>query len=94
MSQPAPKPNELPPIVNLVAQDLFERMRQGIETYGVPLQPFNGRDALRDLYEELLDACCYLRQAMYERDFSRTDPRSGGDERPDPDSRIGGVEAS
>lgn len=71
MSQSAPKPNEFPLIGNLVARDLFARMRQGIETYDVPLQPFNGRDAMQDLYEELLDACCYLRQAIYERDFSR-----------------------
>lgn len=33
-----------------------------------PLQGFNGRDALWDLYEELFDAVQYLRQALYERD--------------------------
>lgn len=92
MSQPAPNPNKLPHIGDLVARDLYDRMRQGIETYGVPLQPFNGRDALQDLYEELLDACCYLRQAMYERDFYRKRESSGGERAPD--SRIGGVEAS
>ena len=32
------------------------------------LQAFNGRDALRDAYEEALDLCQYLRQALYERD--------------------------
>jgi len=32
------------------------------------LVPHNGRDALRDAYEEALDLCQYLRQALYERD--------------------------
>ena len=40
----------------------------GISRYGTGLQPFNGRDALRDLYEELLDAACDIRQAIAERD--------------------------
>ncbi|MEO6034334.1 MAG: hypothetical protein ABIQ35_03680 [Verrucomicrobiota bacterium] len=34
----------------------------------VPLQPFNGRDALHDAYEEVLDLAQYFRQALYERD--------------------------
>lgn len=68
MSQPNPVPNQSTPIVHLVMQDLLERKRKGLETYGVALQAFNGRDALQDLYEELLDACCYLKQVMEERD--------------------------
>jgi hypothetical protein len=36
--------------------------------YGTPLQAHNGRDALKDAYEEALDLCVYLRQALYERD--------------------------
>lgn len=68
-SQPDPIVNQHPVIGALVAFDLSIRVKKGIETYGVPLQPFNGRDALWDIYEELLDACCYLRQAIYERDF-------------------------
>jgi hypothetical protein len=67
MSQPAPKPNGSRPIGELVLADLRERMAQGIATYGVPLQAHNGRDALRDLYEELLDACLYIRQVIEER---------------------------
>ena len=92
MSQPAPKPSKHPRIGDMVARDLYDRMRQGIETNGVSLQPFNGRDALQDLYEVLLDACCYLRQAMYERDFYRIRESTGGERAPD--SRIGAVEAS
>lgn len=52
----------------MVREDLEERERVGIERYGTSLQPHNGRDALRDAYEEALDLACYLRQAMAERD--------------------------
>jgi hypothetical protein len=40
----------------------------GLKRYGTLLQPFNGRDALRDAYEEALDLAQYLRQAIEERD--------------------------
>jgi hypothetical protein len=46
-------------------------MQKGIQTYGIPLQAFNGRDALQDLYEELLDACCYLKQYIEEQNEGR-----------------------
>lgn len=66
--QPAPVANDKPAIWPLVLADMAERDKLGRERYGTPLQPNNGRDALRDLYEELLDACAYARQALYERD--------------------------
>lgn len=65
--QPPPKRNDTTPIVTLVKQDLDERMKKGVETYGMPLRAWNGRDALVDAYEEALDLCCYLRQAIQER---------------------------
>ena len=65
--QPKPRLNDTTPIVTLVKQDLDERMKKGIETYGMPLQAWNGRDALQDAYEEALDLCCDLRQAIQER---------------------------
>jgi len=65
--QPKPVKNESKPIVELVVGDLKLRMAKGIETYGCALQANNGRDAMQDLYEELLDACCYLKQHMEER---------------------------
>jgi hypothetical protein len=49
-------------------QDIAERREHGIRTYGTPLQAHNGRDALRDAYEEALDLAMYLRQAIAERD--------------------------
>lgn len=66
--QQLPVPNQHPAIADLVQADLEERRQIGIGRYGTPLQPHNGRDALRDLYEELLDGACYIRQAIYERD--------------------------
>lgn len=66
--QPAPIANDRPAVWPLVIADMKARDRLGRERYGVPLQPGNGRDALRDAYEEALDLCAYLRQAICERD--------------------------
>ena len=66
--QPSPIINDRPAIQDLVLADVAERKRIGIERYGTPLQGFNGRDALVDLYQELLDACVYVRQVLFERD--------------------------
>lgn len=66
--QPPPIANDHPPIWNIVVMDMLNRDHVGRKRYGVPLQPHNGRDVLRDAYEEALDLCAYLRQAIYERD--------------------------
>ena len=50
-----------------VMEDMEERRQHGIQKYGVPVQPFNGRDPLIDAYQECLDLCVYLRQAIEER---------------------------
>lgn len=68
--QPLPIVNGHPAIQDLVVSDMAARKALGIQRYGTALQPFNGRDALRDLYEELLDGCNYIRQLLYERDGS------------------------
>ncbi len=52
----------------LVHKDLRARIDSGEKKYGERLTTHNGRDALLDLYQELLDAVVYLRQALYERD--------------------------
>ena len=56
-----------PSIQEIVRRDLDAREQVGVERYGTALYPHNGRDALRDAYEEALDLACYLRQAMAER---------------------------
>jgi len=66
--QPKPKQNKLPSVWDLVLSDMINRDKIGKLRYGVRLQPFNGRDTLQDLYEELLDAVVYLRALKFERD--------------------------
>ena len=68
VDQPAPVANDHPAVWPLVIMDMAARDQVGRARYGVPLQPHNGRDALRDAYEEALDLCAYLRQAIMERD--------------------------
>ncbi len=66
--QPLPVRNERIDIQSLVIEDISARREVGIQRYGTALQAHNGRDALRDAYEEALDLACYLRQAIAERD--------------------------
>ena len=66
--QPPPMPNDLPAIWELVIDDMESSDHVGTMRYGTQLQPHNGRDALADAYQEALDLCAYLRQAIFERD--------------------------
>lgn len=66
--QPDPKANDKPAVWDLVIADMHKRDSVGHTRYGVRLQPQNGRDGLRDAYEEALDLCAYLRQVIAERD--------------------------
>lgn len=54
-------------IVDLVMKDLEDRKAFGIKKYGTPLRANNGRNALVDAYQEALDLCLYLRQAIGEQ---------------------------
>lgn len=63
-----PIKNNNPIIQELVINDMGNRLAIGIQRYGTGLQAGNGRDMLRDAYEEALDLCVYLRGAMFERD--------------------------
>ncbi len=65
--EPPPKPST-GDVWELVMADMKARREFGIAKYGTPLQANNGRDALKDAYEEALDLCVYLRQAMEERE--------------------------
>ena len=66
--QPKSVKNDKPACWDLVMQDMKDRDTWGRSKYGTPLQPFNGRDALTDCYQEILDACVYMRQQIFERD--------------------------
>jgi hypothetical protein len=66
-SQPLPIPNQHPGVQAAVIADIGTRTELGIRRYGTALQPFNGRDALQDAYEEAIDLTVYLKQALMER---------------------------
>jgi hypothetical protein len=51
-----------------VMEDMRARADMGLKKYGTYLQAHNGRDGLRDAYEEVLDLAVYLRQVIDERD--------------------------
>lgn len=65
-SQPMPTPNDGPDIQSLVISDLEARRELGIHRYGTALQADNGRDPVRDAYEEAMDLTVYLRQVLTE----------------------------
>lgn len=48
-----------------------EQIAKGLDEYGEPLKPFNGRDAAHDCRAELADALDYLTQLEMERDHWR-----------------------
>lgn len=67
--QPQPQREQgKPDIWALVIADMHRRDEFGRRKYGGPLQPHDGRDNLADVYQELLDACAYMRKLIYERD--------------------------
>jgi hypothetical protein len=65
--QPPPNQNDEPIVWDLVIHDMRERDSLGTQKYHTHLQPFNGREALIDAYQEVLDLAVYLRQLIYER---------------------------
>lgn len=67
VDQPAPVPTGGRPVWELVIEDMQARDHVGRQRYGMPLQAGNGRDALIDMYQELLDAAVYCRQLIAER---------------------------
>jgi hypothetical protein len=69
--QQDPVVNNQPCVQDMVIKDIIARKEVGKERYGTYLQPFNGRSALMDAYQEALDLCQYLRQLLYEEEFVR-----------------------
>lgn len=66
--QPLPTVNAGRFIQDLVIEDIRDRTQVGIQRYGTALQAHNGRDTLRDAYEEAMDLTIYLRGVIEERD--------------------------
>ncbi len=69
--QPKPK-GKGAVVTDLVIADLEMRRKAGVKKYGTPLRTHNGRDSLIDAYQEALDLCLYLRQAIQERPATGT----------------------
>lgn len=61
------------PLAVRLCAEFARRKALGVERYGTPLQPRNGRKALLDAREELVDAAVYLRQAMEEAQLDADD---------------------
>lgn len=49
-----------------IIREIERRKAIGLQRYGTLLQPFNGRDCVRDAREEALDLVQYLRQGVEE----------------------------
>jgi predicted HAD superfamily Cof-like phosphohydrolase len=64
--QPAPAPSRFPALWPMLIARMEERHAFGLKRYKVALQPFNGRDALKDLTDEALDELVYKMQWFYE----------------------------
>jgi len=65
-AQPRPK-SDKPNVWPLVIKDMADRDHLGKVKYGIPLRSHNGRDALVDAYQEVLDLSVYLRQEIEEK---------------------------
>lgn len=53
-------------VIDEVVLDLKARSDMGEKKYGTPLRTFNGRNAMMDLYQELLDSVMYAKQVLME----------------------------
>lgn len=69
--EPPPMKNNSPSIHDLVIKDMESRKRMGLKKYGTVLQAGNGRNALKDAYEEVLDLAMYLKQRLEEENESK-----------------------
>lgn len=66
--QKMPVATEGPHMHDIAAQLLDARKQLGISRYGQPLQPFNGRNAVQDVLEEVLDSAAYIAQVAWEQE--------------------------
>ena len=64
--QPAPKPGGVP-VQAVLIEALKQRMAFGLKKYGRLLETHNGRDPLRDMWEEMLDMVSYFTQYVLEQ---------------------------
>jgi len=65
--EPMPTPGKIDVLPEII-KDLENRSAVGTKKYGTILQTHNGRNSLMDAYQEALDLCMYLKQALLEQD--------------------------
>ena len=53
--------------INKLSEVHNAQVKKGLETYGKPLHPFNGRSAYQDAMEEIVDIAAYVTQLEQER---------------------------
>lgn len=66
-TQPKPQAGQ-ESITDAVIGDLLARREHGVRKYGTELQSHNGRDAMVEIYQELIDSVVYVKQLLMERD--------------------------
>ncbi len=86
--QPLPKPGKVD-IQRILMGAIDERRTFGITKYGRALESHNGRDALKDAWEEALDLLTYLTQLRVERGDDLSDLASRVDPTVTPCGRCG-----
>lgn len=64
--QPLPTPGKQS-VTDALLRALAERRQYGVTKYGRELETHNGRDALKDAWEEAVDLTVYLTQLRLER---------------------------
>lgn len=73
--EPMPTINELPfqwpAAIDRIIQVAKERDEFGFKKYGTRLRPFNGRDPLKDAFQEGLDLLVYIEQELFERSYKQ-----------------------
>lgn len=70
--QPLPKPGQIN-VQRVLAAVVMERETYGRKKYGRPLETHNGRDALKDAWEEAVDLTTHLTQMRLERGDDMTE---------------------
>lgn len=70
LNSPFPHP-QMKMVCDLMVEDIKRRDEFGLQKYGTRLQPFNGRNPIKDTYEELLDAIVYTRAAIFEEEQNK-----------------------
>ena len=51
-------------------EECYKRDELGLQRYGTRLQPFNGRDSIKDAFQEILDLLVYMKNVVLEQEMN------------------------